>query len=246
MRKGFTLVELSIVLVIIGLLIGGILVGQSLIDSAKINKEVRRLTQYSIAFINFRQKFKQEAGDSNYFSPSGNNDSDTEDMIGSCPSQISEPHSAWAHLSQAGMLTGESYAYPSLGVECPGGAHFIGVTPTTKVTETIHVSGFNPYQYFYYNSSSTSIGTNFDGKKYFRYITMVHPPEMLWGLENKLDDGTPSKNTGTFVRSESSSNGSPCTEAGLETDGGEPEWRFCNVTVFFSPTSAPEMPLTAN
>jgi len=36
--SGFTLVELSIVLVIIGLLISGILVGQSLTESAQINK----------------------------------------------------------------------------------------------------------------------------------------------------------------------------------------------------------------
>ena len=67
MKKGFTLIELSIVLVIIGLLIGGVLVGQSLIESAKINQEVRRLSQYAIAVVQFKQKFKQEAGDSNFF-----------------------------------------------------------------------------------------------------------------------------------------------------------------------------------
>lgn len=37
MKRGFTLVELSIVLVIIGLLVGGILAAQSMISTAKLN-----------------------------------------------------------------------------------------------------------------------------------------------------------------------------------------------------------------
>ncbi len=104
MKKGFTLVELSIVLVIIGLLVGGILVGQSLIDSARLNSEVRKLTQYSIAFVNFRQKFRQEAGDSTYFSASGNNDGDTNDHTGSCPDRIQETNTAWTHISESNMI----------------------------------------------------------------------------------------------------------------------------------------------
>lgn len=73
-KKGFTLVELSIALVIIGLLIGRILVGQSLIDSARVSNEVRKISQWSIAVVLFEDKFKQYPGYSNYFEPKGNND----------------------------------------------------------------------------------------------------------------------------------------------------------------------------
>ena len=73
-KRGFTLIELSIVLVIIGLLVGGILVGQSLIDSAKINSMIRQVQQVDIAQGVFYQKFKQLPGDSILFTPSGNVD----------------------------------------------------------------------------------------------------------------------------------------------------------------------------
>ena len=71
--KGFTLVELSIVLVIIGLLIGGILAAQSMINTAKIQSVVRQLTQFDVAVTNFQTKYGQLPGDSNLFNGVGDN-----------------------------------------------------------------------------------------------------------------------------------------------------------------------------
>ncbi len=64
MKKGFTLVELSIVLVIIGLLIGGILVAQSMINTTKIQATVRQLGQFDAAVGNFQTTFGFLPGDS--------------------------------------------------------------------------------------------------------------------------------------------------------------------------------------
>ena len=67
-KKGFTLVELSIVLVIIGLLIGGILVAQSMISTAKIQSFVRQTQQYDVAIANFKNKFDGLPGDDRSYS----------------------------------------------------------------------------------------------------------------------------------------------------------------------------------
>ena len=62
-KKGFTLVELSIVLVIIGLLIGGILVAQSMINTAKTQQLIRLADQYLIAARNFKTTYGYFPGD---------------------------------------------------------------------------------------------------------------------------------------------------------------------------------------
>ncbi|MEJ0009639.1 MAG: prepilin-type N-terminal cleavage/methylation domain-containing protein [Alphaproteobacteria bacterium] len=63
MQRGFTLVELAIVLVIIGLLVGGGLVGQDLIKSAQINATVSDLQSYTDAAMTFRDKYGGIPGD---------------------------------------------------------------------------------------------------------------------------------------------------------------------------------------
>ena len=56
-KCGFTLIELSIVLVIIGLIVGGVLVGQNLIKAAEIRNQIKQMQEYQIAFNTFRTKY---------------------------------------------------------------------------------------------------------------------------------------------------------------------------------------------
>ncbi len=62
-QKGFTLVELSIVLVIIGLIIGGILKGQELIGNAQIKNVVSQTQAYQAATVAFKDKYGALPGD---------------------------------------------------------------------------------------------------------------------------------------------------------------------------------------
>ena len=62
-RSGFTLIELSIVLVIIGLMAGGILAGQDLIKAATIRKAVSDLEKISTGINTFKLKYNCIPGD---------------------------------------------------------------------------------------------------------------------------------------------------------------------------------------
>jgi prepilin-type N-terminal cleavage/methylation domain-containing protein len=62
-RSAFTLVELSIVLVIIGLVAGGILVGQDLINAATIRAQVSQIEKYQTAVNTFKVKTGYLPGD---------------------------------------------------------------------------------------------------------------------------------------------------------------------------------------
>jgi prepilin-type N-terminal cleavage/methylation domain-containing protein len=61
--SAFTLIELSIVLVIIGLLTSGILAGKELIQAAEIRAMMGRLEQYNTAAMAFRNKYNALPGD---------------------------------------------------------------------------------------------------------------------------------------------------------------------------------------
>lgn len=62
-EKGFTLVELAIVMAIIGLLIGGILKGQELMENARVASTVTQVKAIEAAMTTFRDTFNAVPGD---------------------------------------------------------------------------------------------------------------------------------------------------------------------------------------
>ncbi len=62
-QLGFTLIELSIVIVIIALLTGGVLTGKLLVKSALIRNQVSQIEKYNVAVNTFRVKYNYLPGD---------------------------------------------------------------------------------------------------------------------------------------------------------------------------------------
>jgi prepilin-type N-terminal cleavage/methylation domain-containing protein len=62
-QKGFTLIEIAIVLVIIGLLLGGVLKGQELINAARVRNVAAQLDGVKIAYLGFQDRYRAYPGD---------------------------------------------------------------------------------------------------------------------------------------------------------------------------------------
>ena len=120
-QRGFTLVEIAIVLVIIGLLLGGVLKGQSLIDSARVKNIIQQSTSLTAAVNAYQDKFRalprdDTQGTTHAPGATGNGNGD---------GQIGEYLLAPQHLALSGFITGSFNGTTDFMTSAQGGAVYI-------------------------------------------------------------------------------------------------------------------------
>jgi len=197
---GFTLIELSIVLVIIGLIIGGILTGQDLISAAGQRAQIAQIEKYNTAVNTFRNKYGSLPGDipnpyatqfgfpaRGQYQGTGNGDGiiagagcNNGSVLcwGGTIEESGETVLLWVDLSMAGLVDGSfntATAYSPPGSDITGAA--IGsYLPQAKL-------GQGNYIYAWSGISSWSAGTGdiFTGINY-------------WGISAVVDIGVTSDN----------------------------------------------------
>jgi len=109
-QRGFTLVEIAIVLVIIGLLLGGILKGQELITSARVRNIADQNSGVQAAYYGFIDRYRQVPGDWNATNAAqaipgvttGGNDSGRLDGANAWVEGLA----LWEQLSKSGFIQG--------------------------------------------------------------------------------------------------------------------------------------------
>lgn len=114
-QKGFTLVEIAIVLVIIGLLLGGVLKGQELITQAKIKNVANDLNGMAAAIYGYQDRYKKFPGDDNgaaarWVNPAATNGNGDGQITGEFNGNGAgtESREFWQHLRLAGFVGGDT------------------------------------------------------------------------------------------------------------------------------------------
>lgn len=141
-QKGFTLVEIAIVLVIIGLLLGGILKGQEMIVQAKIKNAMADFSGISAAYHGYQDRYRKIPGDDDgaagrWSTPTTATSGDGNGVVAglyNSTTATDESRLWWDHLRRAGFVAGNGSGQPSnafagmIGVQTGNGN---SVTPGT-------------------------------------------------------------------------------------------------------------------
>ncbi len=122
LQKGFTLVEIAIVLVIIGLLLGGILKGQEMITQAKIKNVIADFSGISAAYHGYQDRYRAIPGDdpgaARWTTPAGVVAGNGNGLVAGtynaacATAPIPETCHWWDHLRRAGFVSGSGTLQP--------------------------------------------------------------------------------------------------------------------------------------
>ncbi len=239
--RAFSLVELSIVLVILGLLVGGVLTGQSLIRAAEIRAISTEYSKYKSAAMTFRDKYIALAGDMTNATAFWGH-ADTSGADGSCGSPESdtgsgtetcngdgdgtldmdtsiEPLRMWQHLANAGLIEG---TYTGVDPDAGSDGDYYDVVigdnaPFSKLGSSIGWAAYNigpasGHGIFFDGNYGNSL--NFGGSDGGNLPNAAAlSPEEAWNVDTKMDDGLPAQGS-VVVRYNMSS----CTDQADGTD----------------------------
>jgi prepilin-type N-terminal cleavage/methylation domain-containing protein len=169
-KYGFSLTELSIVLLVIGLIVGGTSASVEIYNNAKIRQTISQLKEYKTAISGFQDKYGYKPGDlpntatltgvSDYGDGNGYVAGRTAWGSGFCCNYLPEPRYVFNHLSAGGFVEG-SYQTTAISgtISDPSG---FGVT-TLKIKEYVNVPGSaytgGVYDYFIMSAIATSGST---------------------------------------------------------------------------------------
>lgn len=206
--SGFTLLELSIVIIIIGLLAGSIVAGQNLIKASDNRSVYTKATEYISAINQFNERYQGMPGDlynatsiwgaqnatpatcrTSASSSKLTCDGDGDGHIGDDAATYYENFRAWQHLQNAGFVEG---AYT--GVTNGAANTNIAQIDTNAPSGVMAGSG---YSLFYLNSGAANVYSNTGHAIYFGLEsgTMTNagalPARDAWSIDKKVDDGEP-------------------------------------------------------
>lgn len=196
-QRGFTLIEMSIVLVIIGLIIGGILKGQEIIESSRQKNVITQLDSVKSAVNTFADKFNSLPGDYLLATTRVNStltNGDASGIIGATHAAVAnlatetgvagENLHFWNHLAAAELVSGTTVggtatgfgdgnalpavAVPGAGMTVAFGTHDVGANDRQTHWVRIH-KGVD-------GATDTAADGAFSGKRMFE-------------IDLKVDDG---------------------------------------------------------
>jgi prepilin-type N-terminal cleavage/methylation domain-containing protein len=188
--KGFTLIEIAIVLVIIGLLLGGVLKGQELITGARVRNLISQQDGVKAAFFGFQDRYRALPGD--YASADTNINCSPSCVNGDGNGRIESPNAttvredivAWSHLTGAGFLNGS----------------FSAASSVTAPSDTTNPK--NPYSVYMQIVYDGVYGTGTVGaeiaKKHNVKTGGQIPVEIIAEVDRKIDDGKPASGAFQF------------------------------------------------
>ncbi len=208
---GFTLIELSIVLVIIGLIVGGVLVGQDLIAAAEVRAQISQIEKYNTAVNTFHNKYSGIPGDLAVASASafgfsvGTNCVGTAGMrdgngiidgysAGGLLQGVGETGLFWEDLSSANLIDiiipnsgGASFSCSAGGAVVASGTGLSAYFPTAKIGRGNYLYVYEVGGTNYYGLSAVSSNNSSGGMTSGVSI----PAVTAYNIDKKIDDGIP-------------------------------------------------------